>query len=316
MYKRQAVEAVASQNRVNCVTAYLDSLKWDGVTRVDTVLIDRFGSPDNEYVRAVTSKWFLSAIGRAYNPGCQCDYILILEGGQGFGKSKFLTKLCPIKDWFCDNIGEVGSKSQAENIEGKWIVELAELDAMNRAEVTAVKSFATRDIETYRPAYGRRSVTRPRACVFAGTVNPGANGYLKDETGARRFWPVVCANAAQPLDEQTRDQLWAEAVSRYKGGEITYIDQQRVVAMAEAEQSARRFEDEWVTKIKEWLEENPNKTCVSTVEVLSDLFDIPTSKVDRGLQMRIASCLKEIGWVKRQHFDKIAKRNRWLWMAR
>ena len=171
------------------------------------------GVPDSPFVRAVGAKWMISAVARIFKPGCKADCALILEGLQGLGKS---TAARVIADpWFSDEIAEFGSKDAAMQLSGVWVIELAELDSMNRAGVDVVKSFISRSNDRFRPPYGRRVTEVRRQCVFVGTVN--GNDYLKDETGGRRFWPVQCESIDIDALRRNRTQLWAEARSTVSG---------------------------------------------------------------------------------------------------
>ncbi len=179
----QAVQAVASKHAFHPIRDYLGMLEWDGIKRIDKWLPDYLGAESTPYVRAVGPRWLIGGVARVHEPGCKCDCCLILEGGQGTLKSTALLALGT--PWFTDELSDLGSKDAALQLLGAWIIELPELDAMQRAEVSRIKAFMSRSIDRYRPPYGRRVVAVPRQCIFAGTVNHET--YFKDETGARRF---------------------------------------------------------------------------------------------------------------------------------
>lgn len=234
------------------VVSYLKALKWDGEPRLNTWLHDYLGAPDNDYVAGVSAKWMISAVKRVMEPGCQADYALVLEGAQGKRKSTALRVLGG--EWFTDDLPDVGTKDSAIQIQGKWIVELSELDALGRAEWTTVKAWIARPVDRFRTPYGRRSEDFPRQCVFAGTTNKYDWG--KDDTGLRRFWPVIVGDIKIDGLRSVRDQLWAEAVERYLEGELPYFSE-AIETLARAEQHSRQDQDAWTDVVQDWVE-HPN----------------------------------------------------------
>ena len=217
-----AVAGVARANTIHPVRDYLAGLEWDGVERLDTLLVDYLGAEDTPYTRAVTRKAFTAAVARIYNPGCKFDYILTLSGPQGIGKSTLIAKMS--RGWYTDSLAGIGTKEAYEGIQGYWLVELGELAAMRKTDIEATKNFISKQVDSYRAAYGRRVEDHPRQCVFFGTTNSTA--FLRDDTGNRRFWPVRLLEQPQRLtvwDDLGDDlitQLWAEAVIRYQEGEL------------------------------------------------------------------------------------------------
>jgi predicted P-loop ATPase len=210
----QAVQTVARDHSFHPVRAYLDNLRWDGVERLDLWLSTYLGVEDSPYSRAVASRWLLSAVARILQPGAKADCCLILEGPQGFRKSTALKTIAG--EFFTDELEDLGSKHAAMQTRGVWIIELSELDSLGHAEVARIKAFISRTTDRFRPPYGMRLVESPRQCIFAGTVNHGT--YLRDETGGRRFWPVVCGAIDVAALQRDRDQLWAEAKARFRTG--------------------------------------------------------------------------------------------------
>jgi predicted P-loop ATPase len=208
----------------NEVQNYLSSLQWDGVPRLDALIIDYLGAEDTAYNRAVTRKAFTAAVARAMMPGCKFDNMTILAGPQGIGKSTLLDKMSC--GWFNDSIRTFEGKEASELLQGVWIVEIGELDAFRRTDVACIKQFLSLRADRYRAAYGRHVKELPRPCVFFGTTN--TTDFLQDNTGNRRFWPVdvgmrpVTKDVWHDLDAE-RDQLWAEAVMRWKIGEPLYL---------------------------------------------------------------------------------------------
>ena len=227
-----------ANNKIHPVKDYLNSLKWDCNRRVDTLFIDYFGAEDTPYTRACARKMCAAAVARVMSPGVKFDNMVVLIGSQGIGKSQFFYKLS--NGWFTDSLSDVRGKNAYETIHGSWIVEMGELGALKRAEVEDVKSFISAQQDTYRPAYGRRTVTYKRQNIFVGTTNE--ERFLKDSTGNRRFWPIMCGTRkpklrATRLNKETVDQIWAEAVVIYLGGEKLYMDDELLeVAMRAQEE--------------------------------------------------------------------------------
>ena len=191
--------------------------------RLDTLFIDYLGAVDSPYTRAVTRKSFTAAVARAMVPGTKYDTMLILSGAQGLGKSTLLDKMS--RGWFNDSIRTFEGKEASELLQGVWLVEIAELDAFRRTDIARIKQFLSLRADRFRAAYGRHVKELPRCCVFFGTTNVSA--YLQDRTGNRRFWPggwpgAVTKNVWADLPGEI-DQLWAEAVVRWRTGEALFL---------------------------------------------------------------------------------------------
>lgn len=220
-----ALDIHASTHAFNEVQDYIEGLAWDGTPRLDTICIDYLGAEDNEYTRAVCRKAFTAAIARAMEPGCKYDNMLILCGRQGLGKSTLLDKMS--RGWFNDSIRTFEGKEASELLQGVWLVEVAELDAFRRTDVSRIKQFLSLRADRYRAAYGRNVKELPRCCAFFGTCNQ--MDFLQDMTGNRRFWPVdvglqpATKDVWQHLPDHVIDQLWAEAKARWQTGEQLYL---------------------------------------------------------------------------------------------
>ena len=300
----------AESVRFHPVKDYLESLKWDGIDRIEHILIDHAGAADNAYTRAVTSRWLIQAIARIYEPGCTADATLVLEGDQGLGKSTLLRSLFGDR-WFTDHLPDIGSKDALVQLRGIWCVEIGELATLGRADAARIKAFLTSRIDRYRDPYGRMVADYPRTCIFAGTVNPGADGYLKDPTGARRFWPIavngLIDNAAI---HQNRDQIWAEALHRYRAGERWYLDTS-TLQVAASEAQADRFEDDpWDEPIQAYV---LGKAEVTTVEVLEHGIGLyKKSEWGRAEQMRIGRWLGHHGWKRMKKRDRT--KTKWVFL--
>lgn len=245
---------VSSQNRINDVKQYLQSLKWDGVKRVDRLLVDYLGAEDNAYSHAVIRKLLCAAVARAVKGGVKFDYMPILTGPQGIGKSTFLSILG--KEWFSDSLTTFEGKEAAELIQGTWINEVGELTAFTKQETQTIKQFLSKTDDIYRAAYGRRTEKYPRRCVFCGTSNDSE--FLKDSTGNRRFWPVdvgehpVVKSVWKDLPGEV-DQIWAEAYMLYVLGEELYLPKE-IEALAEQQQEEHMESSEKEGMIREFLE--------------------------------------------------------------
>jgi len=285
----QAVQAVARDRRFHPVRNYLEELEWDAVERLDYWLNNYLGVELNDYSSAVGARWLISAIARIYKPGTKADCCLILEGKQGIRKSTALKVLAG--DWFTDEIAELGSKDAAMQTRGVWIIEIAELDSMSKAEVGKIKGFMSRATDRFRPPYGRRLVDSPRQCIFAGSVNHTT--YLRDETGGRRFWPVSCGEIRIDDLRRDRDQLWAEARQRFMAGEPWWLDPVHLMEQAEEEQACRCDEDPWQELIASWA---ASRVDVSISEVLSLCLEKPRAQWTQMDKTRIARCLTSMGW--------------------
>ncbi len=249
-----ALIQAALANRFNPVTDYMDSLRWDGQARLDSLFIDYLGAEDCEYTRTVARKMFVAAVARAHVPGTKFDYMAVFCGPQGIGKSTLIFKMA--LRWFTDSIKTFQNKDASELLQGCLIVEFSELEAFDRSDVNAAKSFITRLQDHYRAAYGRRTEKHARRCVFFGTTND--HSYLKDPTGNRRFLPVDCLvqprtkNVFSEMPQEVIDQLWAEAVHYWYNGEQLWLSD---AMEAEAEKRRERHfeEDPWQGVIMEFL---------------------------------------------------------------
>jgi putative DNA primase/helicase len=292
----RAVQAAARANVFHPVRDFFDALVWDGTTRLDTWLPTYLHADDSEYARAVGPRFLISAVARIYEPGCKVDHVLVLEGPQGKQKSEALRTLAIQDGWFTDRLSHVGSKDAAQELAGVLLVEIAELDALTKASSSAIKAFLTRRRDRFRPPYGRHPISLPRQCVFAGTINPLAGGYLKDPTGARRIWPVACHGVIdREALERDRDQLWAEAVTRFKAGAKWWLETPKLEALATAEQALRFKEDAWKGTISKWIGERQD---ASIAEVLERALKIAPREQTHSAEIRVAAILTELGFTK------------------
>lgn len=236
------VENAAKDASFHPVRSYLDGCTWDGVPRVETLLIDYLGAEDTPYTRAVTRKTLAAAVARIYRPGCKFDYMLTLRGRQGVGKSTLVHLLA--RQWYSDSFTTMQGKEAFESIQGVWIMEVGELAGMRKAEAETIKLFISKQSDRFRPAYGRRIQEFPRQCIFIGTTNESQ--FLRDATGNRRFWVVDTPNepARDLWDELTPEMvalIWGEAKQIYKAGETLYLSKE---LEAEARKIQEAYEEE------------------------------------------------------------------------
>lgn len=296
----EGVEIVANRNKIHPVRTWLESVSWDGVDRNSTWLIEMLGVQDTPYARLVGSLWLRQCVNRIFNPGCQGDYVLILEGTQGLNKSTALRRLGG--DYYSDAPIDLNSKDSLMTLAGTWIYEIAELDAFNRVESTRIKQFITQTTDRFRPPYGRRFVSMPRQTVFAGTTNNYE--YHKDPTGNRRFWSVLCTKINLDMISDVREQMFAQAANEVISGEPCYPTrtQERELIMPQQEQ--REIVDLWHQPIAAWLADAGQ--CMTneftSFEILAGAIKMPTDKMDgqRSAATRVGNCMSKLGWVKRR----------------
>lgn len=221
-----ALSIVEEKNRYHPICVYFEGLVWDNVPRVDSLFIDYLGTEDSPYNRAVTRKAMVAAVARVFIPGIKFDYMLVLVGKQGIGKSHIISLLG--QSWYSDSLNTVQGKEAYEQLQDAWLIEMAELSATRKAETEAVKHFISKREDIYRVAYGKRVTKFPRQCVFFGTTNDSE--FLRDRTGNRRFWPVVVGtckrkkNLWKDMTQLEIDQIWAEALEIFKAGENLYLE--------------------------------------------------------------------------------------------
>ncbi len=317
----EALTIVAERSSCNLVREYLSSVVWDGTPRIDTFLSKYFTCPDTEYVRGVSCRWMISAVARAFEPGCDVDCVLVFEGqttrdreGQGGGKSKGLRELVPERAWFADTPLVIGDKDSYQNLRGKWIYEIGELSGLKGRDVDRTKNFLSASVDNLRPSFGKRNRDFVRALVFAASTND--HHYLTDRTGNRRFWPVkVLGDVDRKAIGRDRDQLWAEAVHRYRAGEEWYANTPEFRALAREEQTERLPDSPWLGPIEAWLEhpwvtiydpaDGMKKTSkadlsyegegVTTTDVLQSAIGMRLTDIDRKHEIEAGNILRELG---------------------
>ena len=324
-----AVMKVTDDRSYHPIRAFIEDLpEWDGIERVDTLLIEYLGASDTAYVRAVTRKTLCAAISRVLRPGCKFDSMLVLNGPQGVGKSTLIAKLAG--EWFSDslNLGDTKDKTAAEKLQGYWILEIGELAGLKKAEVETLRSFLSRQNDIYRASFGKRATPHLRQCVFFGTTN-AESGYLRDTTGNRRFWPVKTPGGAAKhswqLTNEEIQQIWAEALVYVKRGEKLYLDAD-METLAKTEQREAMESDEREGLVRVYLDtllpadwdsmdtfERRNflngtefgeqqrtgtvkRTSVSNMEIWCECFGKERANLRRADSNELTSILSRLGW--------------------
>jgi predicted P-loop ATPase len=252
----EAAVAVARENPFHPIKQYLEKITWDRKPRINTWLADYLGAKGTPYTEGIAPRWLISGIARIYEPGCRVDHVLVLEGPQGKRKSTALQTLCG-PDWFSDQLGDLANKDALLGLHGVWIIEFAELDSIKRTtQIERVKAFLTSPTDFFRPPYERVCKHVKRTNVFAASTN--GSHYLTDETGGRRFWPVLCGEIQIEKLKKDRDQLWAEARVRYLENAPWWLETADLDKLAQAEQEERYEPGQWDNEITAWIE-NPDK---------------------------------------------------------
>lgn len=292
----KAFSIFSDQNSFDALVAMLDALpEWDGNPRKDALLIECLGAEDSEYTRAVTSLMLRAAVTRAYEPGRKYDYMVVLQGPQGIGKSTLLRRLAMRDEFFVDDVKNIGSKDAQELIQGRWFVEFAELAAFKGKQVETLKSFITSQTDSYRVPYAKRPVQLPRRCVLVGTTNLGE--YLEDPTGNRRFMPVRCDGKGW-RDIFAADfpayveQVWAETLADYRENPKKGLILPRAVeAEADAMRERATTEDSWIGIIGRFLAGKGENEPVCTMQVLVEGIGMERKMVQRADNMRVLNII-------------------------
>lgn len=297
----KALAIVTDQRRFNPLRDYIKQLPdWDGIQRVDTLLVDYLGAEDTPYVRAVTRKTLVGAIQRVLEPGCKFDTVLVLDGKPGIGKSTLLRKLGG--RWFSDSLSlaDTRDKTAAEKLQGVWIMEIGEMQGTRKADVDVMKGFLSRQVDEYRAAYGRVVERHPRTAIICGTTN-STTGFLRDTTGNRRFWPVSVSGDSRlsiwGMTEETRSQIWAEAMAYTAEGETSYLDAEMEKEAARAQKAALMY-DEREGQVIDYLETLlPTDWYSWKLDERKDYFsqrDVLEPERQEGTMQRTRVCALEI----------------------
>lgn len=284
-----AMAVLGKRASVHGPRQWMDSLLWDGLERVAHFFSDAFGAESNNYINAASKNFWIGMVARIYRPGCKMDNMIVLEGTQGALKSTALAAIGG--DWFTESGTAITDKDFFQQLPGKMLVEIAELDAFSKADQRRIKSVLSRPVDRYRPSYGRFARDYPRQCVFAGTTNE--DHYLEDTTGGRRFWPIRCGAINLQMIRENREQLFAEAVERFKRGENWW---EMPLELTRVEQEARRERDAWEGIVGRHL--GQLYAATTTMEsVAKESIQIAPDRLDKPTQRRLAQAMRLAGWV-------------------
>ncbi len=287
----QAAIVAAHRHVTNEPRDWMESLAWDGTPRIAHFFHEVLGAKDSEYIRAASRNFWLGMVKRVYEPGCRLRNVVVLEGSQDKGKSFALAKIGG--PWYAEASDSVMSKDFYLAMQGKFLIEIAELDAFSRADVRRIKQIISSPIDRYRAPYARAAQDYPRRCVFTGTTNEDA--YLGDVTGGTRFWPVPTGELRLDLIDDNREQLFAEAVAAIKAGEAHWHMPAEATRRA---QESRRQADEWEEVVSDWLRDRGMLAGaeITMIEVAREALEIKVDKLDRLTQRRIAEVLRALGF--------------------
>ena len=297
----QAVMMAAYDNRYNPVRDDFEAVLWDGVPRAKHWMVDCLGAEDSDYVHAASEYFLISMVARVFDPGCQMDYMLVLQGGQGEGKSSVLQMLGG--DYYAGGSFRIGDKDSFQALQGRLIFNFNELDSLSRVESSAIKSFITERKDHFRPPYAKSFQAFARNCVLTGDTNQGE--FLRDATGDRRFWVVHVTAINLERMREWRAQLMAEAVHLYKAGAKRYPDREEEKRLFFPEQDKWKFVDVWHDALSRYVNssdlvegfegcttdsggplENSERAFFSTHELLIKALHIDVGKIDRAGTMQ------------------------------
>lgn len=295
---KQLLSAVIRGNARNPAQEYLNSLKWDNKPRLDNWLIYYAGAEfDNqEYVRSVGSKWAIALVARVLNPGCKYDHMLILEGGQRIGKSRIAEKWATIRgEKYFDNtisVADLSNPATVPKLQGVLVIEIQEMSGFHRKDADEMKKILSISEDRIVRKYESEATAYPRQFVFIGTINP-KNGYLHDPTGNSRFWPVKCGRKVDiEAFERDKEQLLAEAVHRYKSGEIYWADD-RLLDLTEAAQESRKVLHPWYADLEELVH---NKDGITNKDIWTHLGITDKTKRTRQASEEVDKIMVMMGF--------------------
>ncbi len=301
------------------IRAHLEALAWDGEERIATLaastmrLRPRQDGDDGAYLGYATSvlrATLIACVARVLDPGCKSDHMLVLVGAQDIGKSTWVEILAGKDEWYMADLGgDLHSKDALMSMRGKWVVELAEMFRLGRAQSDIAKAFLSRRTDRYREPWGRHTIDAARQCVFIGTSNRGE--VYDDPTGGRRYWPLEIDALDLDAWRACRDQVVAEAVAAYRAGETWWLDNGADKTMAKAIQVEHGAHDVWEEVIDDFTR---NRLVAFTMGEVFDHMKIPIERQDRSAQTRVGAILAKFGHRRYQKRDGDTRR--WVYSAK
>lgn len=291
---QDALQIIARRKTYHPMKQWATTLVWDGIPRLDKLLIDYFRCEDSEYTRAVGKNTLIAAWARIYEPGCQHDSMLVLEGRQGIGKSQGVAALAT--PWYMDSPLKF-DKDGIAVMRKAWIYEVAEMSFLKyENKLEEMRQFITCKVDACRMPYARFTEEYKRATIFIGTCNPDKHGYLIDEAGNRRFWPVWVHSVDLVALKRDRDQLFAEALTRYREGETYFLNTKELEFAAEYETKKRMVHDSLEDELINWLTLKPVDLALTNLNIINFAFSIPAIKAPRDINRRISKMMYSLGY--------------------
>lgn len=292
---QDAVFVVANRLKYNPIKIDIESTKWDGENRLERLFVDYAKCDDTPYSRAVGKNMLIGLVARAYDPGCQHDTMVIVEGLQGIGKSSFCKSL---GGKYHIDTPMVTGKDGIGIMRKGWLIEIPEMEFTSKHEVKEIRRHITCKEDVGRMPYARVTEAFKRASVFIGTANPEQHGYFTDSTGNRRFEPVWAYSIDLDALRRDRSQILAEALVRYKEGENHYLDTPELVEMAKRQTQARMEHDPWEEDIGQWLNTVPSDLVLTTSTIMTMGLGV---RSDKALAPRVSKIMAKLGYNVVQH---------------
>ena len=303
----RAIDFVAAQHAFHLVRDWLTACPWDGEPRLDSLLAAYFGADDTPLHRKFSSSFLIAACARVFDPGCQVDTMLMLIGKQGVGKSRVCAALPPVRSWFGESGFDIGNKDGFMALHGKWFYELAECESLNRVSDAAAKAFITSRTDRYRKPYARLTQDHPRQTIFVATGNEAE--VLRDPTGARRYWPVLVGEPDIAGIERDREQLFGEAVARFRSGETWWLNRAEEKLLVVAQ---RQFQvpEVWESILRPWVATQDAPFTVQ--DAMQHGIGIVPERWDTKKAQKAGRALSRLGCIKTRPVG-VDKDRPWCW---